>query len=60
MARPKAWRMDEVANRIVIEWQNGRKGSIPATDIALSAFVKTYMIPIPQLTLREHLDMICK
>ena len=59
MNKPKAWAVDEEANRVAIEWQDGRKSSIPMTDIALSAFIKTYMTTIPQSTIREHLDMIC-
>lgn len=60
MSRPVAWSVDEEAGRIAIVWQDGHESSIPATDIYLTAFIKTYMQPIPQYTLREHLDIICK
>lgn len=45
---------------IELYWSDGSRGRIHATDIYLKSFIQTYMDIIPQLTIAEHLDIICK
>lgn len=55
-----AYRGSKTEPYIELDWSDGSRGRIPATDIYLKAFIETYIDIQPQLTIAEHLDIICK
>lgn len=55
-----AYRSSSTEPFIELDWSDGSHGRIPAIDTNLKAFIQVYMDIAPQLTIAEHLDMICE
>lgn len=55
-----AYRGSSTKPSIELDWSDGSHSHIPAIDTHLKAFIQAYMDIVPQLTIAEHLDMICK